>query len=173
MIEREKFHEVKKMLAEIYAVHGKSVPSEKIAEVIIRQMLDKPLAFMSWAAARMGDYDRLPGNMGLELRQLYSEWTSRRGIGSRKREACPDCDKSFPGFFFYWKRNEQGVLYERLARCQCNDDPNERGPKKSKTQVAKEGFTVIPRGYDGGDARFVKRIMQVEPQGPGRLLSSF
>lgn len=143
----------------VYAAHGRVPPSEAVLLAVWRRVESLPDAFMDWACRELADYDKLPGNLGLELaRALYARWRAERAPRGPRRLPCPDCDPSTPGFFHWWRR-EGGLLRSGLIRCACNDDPAfDPLPRKNKAAARAEGLLVMPPDCKGGPAAFERGL---------------
>lgn len=149
-------------MSKVYAAHAKAPPSQAVLEALWERVGTLPDAFMHWAARQLCDYEKLPQNLGLELAgRLYPRWRAQNRTGSpHQPQLCPDCDPQTPGFFHWWRRDGQtGRVTSGLCRCLCNNNPAlDPMPRKSKAQAAKNGLSVMPRGYRGGPAAFDKEI---------------
>lgn len=142
----------------IFAAHGKIPPSETVLAVVWERLRDKPDPFMDWAAQKLADCEKLPGNLGLELeRALLPQWRAetKGESDSRVYDLCPDCDRQLPGFFYVWSQNPDGTRHMAVQRCLCNSarglDPL---PRKSKAQAQREGRMVMPQDWSAGPAGF-------------------
>lgn len=149
----------KPQIRDIYAAHGKSVPSDAIVLRVWSRVKEFPDAFMGWACAKLQDYEKLPGNLGWELAgNLYSQWRSETGGRRSQLQGCPECDRETPGFFMGWKRYNGGIPYSATIRCLCNSDPAFGNiPAKSRDQAQREGWALRPLGDEGSPAGFEDR----------------
>lgn len=143
-------------LRNIYAAHGRAVPSDAVVLAIWRRVKDYPDAFMFWASAKLQDEEKLPGNVGLELsRSMYPAWCGETGQPRQEHVCCPDCDRQMPGWFYVWSRDERGHVRSWVQRCMCNHDPSLGAmPARSKEHVIREGGTVMPKDFSGGPGAF-------------------
>lgn len=146
----------KNCMREIYASHGKTPPTDAVMMAVWKRVEHIPDAFMEWATSRLADYDKLPGNLGLELsRALYADWKNQTGQTGNTRDCCFNCDKQVPGFFYFWRLDDIGQVKSGMLRCECNDDPALGSmPRMSKHYARSQGLFVMPPGYQGSPARF-------------------
>lgn len=113
----------------IYANHGRT-PSDTVLFAVWKRVEPFADSFMTWAADKLSDYEKLPGNIGLELvRNLHPQWRSKSGQQKIVIQCCPECDRQTPGFFTAWRKHGQRVL----VRCRCNNDA-EFDPMKPMTR---------------------------------------
>lgn len=157
----------------IFAAHAKAPPSRAAIDAVWYRVAEFPDAFMDWAAAKLCDYEKLPGNLGYEIKGMYSQWRSETGQPRQERHCCPDCDRQIPGFFYWWQRDESGHVASGMCRCLCNNDPSlDPMPRKSKAQAEREGMVVMPKGNQGSPAGFEIELFgqsgESEPGGIGK-----
>ena len=143
----------------IFAAHSKQFPSADAIAVIWTRVSAKPDSFMAWAAKELMDYEKLPGNIGLELESvLYPRWLAQSGCNAGTRP-CQDCDPTTPGFFTAWDKDPQGQPHRFIVRCVCNRNPQfARMAPMTKDHARRRQFSVLPPG-ERDSFRFEQTLM--------------
>lgn len=122
-----------------------------------------PLKAAPWIRSRILEQDSMPRNFGKAVLCLWQDWHAAQRGSAARRDPCPDCDAALPGFFYWWRHDASGRLYSGLFRCLCNHDSYyDPMPRRSKDQARREGYSVMPEGFQGGWAAFTARMMERE-----------
>lgn len=109
-------------MAKVFAAHGKTFPRKEIADAIFFRVDGLPDEFMSWAAAQLEDFDKLPANLGRSLRrELWPEYLDKHPElrVHERQQRCNNCSPDLDGFFWAW--NLDGTRY--CLKCACNARP--------------------------------------------------
>ena len=152
-------------MKDIFSAFGRKEPTGNAIMSIWKRVRNFPDSFMTWAAEKLSYYEKLPGNLSLEIeKNLYPQWRSETGQPLQERACCHECDTKFPGFFMGYRWHEGGRAYNATIRCLCNDDPAfDPMQRKSRDQAEREGWSLVPIGmshakferenfYQGGDS---------------------
>jgi hypothetical protein len=115
-----KYDTYEQYIAKIFAAHSKAVPSGEIAKALWERIQGLPDAYLPWAAAKLADYEKLPGNLGRELAgDLYSAWLSEHRNRAYEPRGCSNCDGGTPGWYFGYRDDDPVPV---LLKCPCNAD---------------------------------------------------
>ncbi|MCR5260020.1 MAG: hypothetical protein K6E40_17970 [Desulfovibrio sp.] len=144
-------------LCEVFAAFQKRPPAPNVVEAVWYQVREYPDDFLEWAAARLLDNDRLPQNIGREMRKgLYPEWQGMQlarhleemqegteGMGSGN-PACQDCGGD--GWFYVWRPDARAGTAATAIPCTCCWTveaifPDAKVRKFTRQQVLEAGWT--------------------------------
>lgn len=116
------------LMNETYAAYGKPAPRQAVLDAAFKQVEPFPDGFMLWAADILQDSDKLPANIGRELRKgLYPAWkASQMAAVSEERFVndicgdphCPDCGGK--GWFYVWRWEAKPGTAATAIPCLCN-----------------------------------------------------
>lgn len=139
-MERTRFDRV---MNEVFAAFQKQQPRQAVLDVIFEKVADLPDDFIDWAAAKLKDEEKLPLNLGRELKRLWpafkAETTPVEQYDPYANEQagdpnCPDCRGR--GWHYVWPTDPK--LYkpgcaEYAVPCLCNTtvDSWEHPPRKA------------------------------------------
>jgi hypothetical protein len=143
-VNREIFNQA---LRRIYAAHGKIAPANPdILAAIWKRVEDLPDAFMAYAETRFADYEKLPGNMGRELKcDLWPEFRGQNPeLVTRREERCDLCRNSdFAGMFRAYRDDEVRMLF-----C-CSDYAQKNSLRRyTRFEALNEGYALEPQVSD-------------------------
>ena len=114
-----------------------------------------PLAAAVWIRSRIIEGDSLPRNFGKAVLGLFREWRVSQNSVRVAGTGCPDCDQQLPGFFYAWRKKDDGRVHSALCRCRCNTDPCfDQLPAMTKQEAEARGFAVMPPAWESGPAGF-------------------
>lgn len=116
------------LVKEVWASFGKPDPRPAMLVAAYKQVADYPDEFMLWAAEQMQDSDKLPVNLGRELRKSwYPGWKASQ-IQSVSMDQfvndmcgdpqCPECHGK--GWFYVWRRGARPGTAPTAIPCICN-----------------------------------------------------
>lgn len=113
---------------ETFAAFGKADPRPAVLEAAYKQVADYPDDFIIWAAERLQDADKLPANIGRELRKsLYPSWKASQMPTFTNEQffadmcgdpQCPECHGK--GWFYVWRRGARPGTAPTAIPCVCN-----------------------------------------------------
>lgn len=113
---------------ETFAAFGKADPRPAVLEAAYKQVADYPDDFIIWAAERLQDADKLPANIGRELRKsLYPSWKASQMPTFTNEQFyadmcgdpdCPECHGK--GWFYVWKKGARPGTAPTAIPCLCN-----------------------------------------------------
>ena len=116
------------LMNEIFAAYGKPAPRLAVLDAAFKQVEPFPDDFMLWAAEILQDSDKLPANIGRELRKgLYPSWRASQMAAFSEEQvmndmsgdpACPDCGGR--GWFYVWRWNAKAGTAATAIPCLCN-----------------------------------------------------
>ena len=116
------------LMNETYATYGKPAPRQPVLDAAFKQVEALPDEFMLWAAEQLQDSDRLPANIGRELRKgLYPSWRASQMVAFSEEQvmndlsgdpACPDCGGK--GWHYVWRWNAKPGTAATAIPCLCN-----------------------------------------------------
>ena len=106
-----------RLVKETYATYGKPDPRPAVLDAAYKHVADMPDDFIVWASERLQDADRLPPNLGRELRkELYPAWKASQMPTFTNEQFyadmcgdpdCPECHGK--GWFYVWKRGAKSA----------------------------------------------------------------
>lgn len=130
-------------LRNIYATHGKNMVDGIVISSIFRDVENYPKEFMDFCRDILRDYEKLPSNLGREMRlELWPQYLSKHPEAKAKgQHACHQCAAGLPGWF--WARKPDGARC--MCKCLCNTDPRYAHiPAYSWQSLGRvEGYTVV------------------------------
>ena len=136
-MERAKFDRV---MNEIFAAFQKSQPRQAVLDVIYDKVADLPDDFIDWAADKIRDEEKLPVNLGRELKRLWPAFKAETMPACQPdpyaNEAsgdpnCPDCKGA--GWHYVYPIGCRPGTAPYAVPCLCNTvvDSWERPPRKA------------------------------------------
>ena len=139
-------------LSKVFSAHGKTFPAMQVAAAIFARVGSLPDDFMSWAVGRLEDYDKLPPNLGRELRrELWPDYLEKHPElkAAEQRRRCNTCSPDMAGFFRVW--DQDGKSY--CLKCACNDRPDlAHIPSWTPRMALDAGMTLSDPATDGRSA---------------------
>lgn len=141
-------------LREIYAAHGKNYPPPPLAAAIWKNVSELPDAFMGFAAEKIMDFEKLPTNLGRELRRSLWPDYLEKNPHLRTRHTPHGCDncragRAGPGWIYAWEADGHALL----LKCVCN--PGRQGERGwTKRELLSEGFLLAEPGVANGEAGY-------------------
>ena len=170
------------MARTIYATFGRTPPQADIQSVLFRQVRHIPDEACAYLTARICDLDRLPQNLGRELRNAWADWRAAHPRRAARRD-CPDCRNA--GVRHVWGPTETGWRHFAVPCPACAPGagpeaerraPDHRGgdadrasfsasaadgtapfsasPETSLRALERLGCRVMPPDYPGGPVAF-------------------
>ena len=126
----------------IFAAFQKPSPRGAVVDEAFTPVADYPDDFIDWAAARLKDEDKLPVNIGRELKRMWpaykAETTPAVPFDPHANENagdphCPDCGGI--GWHYVWRRGNPSVAPTAVP-CRCNAvvDRWENPPRKASLE---------------------------------------
>ena len=116
------------LVKETYAAFGKPDPRPAVLAAAYKQVADMPDDFMIWAAEQIQDTDKLPVNLGRDLRKSwYPGWKGSQVQAFTNEQfwndmcgdpQCPECFGK--GWFYAWKRGAKPGTAPTAIPCMCN-----------------------------------------------------
>jgi len=115
-------------LSETYAAFGKPAPRPAVLSAAYKQVADMPDDFIIWASEQLQDADRLPANVGRELRKsLFPAWKASQMPTFTNEQyyadmcgdpQCPECHGK--GWFYVWRKGAGPGTAPTAIPCLCN-----------------------------------------------------
>ena len=115
-------------IKETYATYGKPDPRPSVLEAAFKRVADLPDEFIVWAAEQLQDADKLPNNLGRELKKsLFPAWRASQMPTFTNEQYyadmcgdpdCPECRGK--GWFYVWKRGAKPGTAPTAIPCLCN-----------------------------------------------------
>ena len=117
-----------RLIGETYATYGKPAPRQPVLDAAFKPVADYPDDFILWAAEQMQDAERLPANIGRELKKtLFPAWRASQMPTFTNEQFyadmcgdpdCPECHGK--GWFYVWKRGARPGTAPTAIPCLCN-----------------------------------------------------
>lgn len=115
------------VVRELYAAFGKPEPRPAVLDAAFKAVAGLPDEFAEWASERLQDADRLPSNLGRELKRMYPAWKAE-AFSAPQHDPwanecsgdphCPDCGGS--GWHYVWRRPARSGTAPTAIPCLCN-----------------------------------------------------
>ena len=117
-----------RLIKETYATYGKPDPRPSVLDAAFKQVSELPDDFILWAAEKLQDADRLPANIGRELRkELFPAWKASQMPTFTAEQfyadmcgdpQCPECRGK--GWFYGWRKGAPAGTAPTAIPCLCN-----------------------------------------------------
>ena len=117
-----------RLIGETYATYGKLAPRQAVLDQAFKFVADYPDDFIIWAADQLQDADKLPSNIGRELKKvLFPAWKASQMPAFTNAQFyedlsgdpdCPECHGK--GWFYVWKRGAKPGTAPTAIPCLCN-----------------------------------------------------
>ncbi len=177
------------VLKEVFAAFQRNQPRDDVLEAIYRQVEDLPDEFCVWAGEQLKDFERLPMNLGRELRRsLLPAWELMQvrnrqadlgadaGSWRSGREDCPECRALLTdelgtfeirgeGWHYVWPLDAKPGSAPTAIPCVCNylaemSMPGVRKMTRQEVQAAGIWTYRRPEPADGPAPMPMKRTVK-------------
>lgn len=144
-------------MGEVFAAFQKPAPRPAVLDAIFKRVADFPDEFVFWASDQLVDGDKLPANLGRELRRMLPAWKAEAMPACQPDPwanecsgdpNCPDCGGTGWHYVYPLGKLYQPGLAPYAIPCLCNTvvDAWEQAPKKASLDDLKRSgrWTMRP-----------------------------